>query len=1054
MHLIDPGKHDPSPAPYLIRFQRFEVNLRSRELSKDGRKIKLPEQSFQILAMLLERPQEVVMRAEIRKRLWPNDTVVEFENSIHAAVRRLRLALEDAAESPRFIETLARRGYRWIVPVEAMDFRPQNSVLQAAETTTTEANPAANLIAKKVSHYRVLQVLGGGGMGVVYSAEDIKLGRRVALKFLPEELANDPTAIERLDREARAASALNHPNICTIYAVEEHQGQPFIAMELLDGQTLQEVISEAEANETHGKTRNGPMPIGKLLDIALQTLQGVDAAHKKDIIHRDIKPANIFITSSGQVKILDFGLAKLNESKGVKGEESEQLDLAPRTGAENVFHANPNLTRTGDTMGTAGYMSPEQVRGEELDIRTDLFSFGLVLYEIAAGQRAFTGETRPALHEAILQQAPAPVRELNPRVPVKLERIIDKAIEKDRSARYQTAERIRTDLESLRRDLKPIPRMRWWAACSGIAAMLAVSTTFWRARSHPPVPAAEIKLRQLTTNSAENHVISAAISPDGRLLAYSDIKGLHIKHIETGELEHVSQPPALKGRDVEWEPVFWLADGRTFVANLHPSGIGPYWDSAGSSIWALPLLGGAARKLRDNAVAYTISPDGSQISFGTNKGGLGDREMWLMGPTGEHPRKLFETDENHAIGGNDWSPHGRRILYPDIDAAGHTLVSRDIETGIVNTVLTRSQTQGVNQHWWLADGRLIYARNEDQAIGNISNLWTMRLDERPGEPLEKPHQLTNWTGFEIASITGTKDGKRLAFLQWAFHATVYVADLEADGARIRNPTHFTLTDSADLPADWTQDSKAIILLSNRTGRAGIYKQSLEEEAPELLVTTRSGIIQPRATPDGKWVLYLSDTNPRIARRPQLARVPITGGSSERMFPVRPGSLLLCARDPANVCAIAEPGEDLKEVIVTALNPLRGRGSELMRFKVDPSVTWAVDLAPDGNRIAVLTHPAGPIQILSLRGQPVQIIQPKGLNNIQFMHWAANGHGLYVSTGARGGRALWHVDLQGNTNLLWENRGGDWAPGLPSPDGRHMAIESSDNSSNVWMIENF
>jgi Tol biopolymer transport system component len=837
--------------------------------------------------------------------------------------------------------------------------------------------------------------------------------------------------------------------------VDEHQGQPFNVMEMLDGRTLREVISASEENGTHRNARNGPMPIENLFDIALQTLEGLDAAHKKGIIHRDIKPANIFISTSGQVKILDFGVAKLNESDEAKREKSERLELPPLVGAENMPHRNLNLTRTGDTLGTAGYMSPEQVRGEELDARTDLFSFGLVLYEMAVGQRAFTGETTPVLHEAILHHAPVPVRELNPRVPAKLERIIDKAIEKDRDARYQTAERIRSDLESLRRDTKPRHWMRWMWACLTVVAVLAVIAIFWLARPHLPVPAAEIKLRQLTDNSAEKHVIGAAISPDGQFLAYSDIKGLHVKHIETGELEDVSEPWTLKGQDVEWEPVFWLVDRKTFVANAHPGGTSPDWSSAGSSIWAFPLLRGAARKLRDNARAYAISADGSQISFGTNKGRLEEREIWLMGPAGEHPRKLFETDENHAIGGNNWSPHGKRILYPDIDAAGHNLVSRDIKTGTVNTVLTRSQTRGVNQHCWLADGRLIYSRNEAQAEGNISNLWTMRLDERTGEPLERPTQLTNWTGFDVASISSTKNGKRLALLQRAFHASVYVADLEADGARIRKPTHFTLTESVELVADWTQDSKAVVLLSNRTGDTGIYKQSLSEDTPELLVTARSGMMQPRVTPDGKSVLYLLDTNPREARRPQLARVPITGGPSERMFPVRPGSLLLCSRAPAAVCAIAEPSEDHREIIVTALDPIQRRGSELMRFKVDPTVnSWAVDLTPDGKRIAVLTNPAGPIEVFSLRGQSVQIIHPKGLNNIQFMHWAANGHGLYVSTGTRSGSALWHVNLQGNVNLLWENRGGDWASGLPSPDGRHMAIQSSDNSANVWMMENF
>jgi serine/threonine protein kinase/Tol biopolymer transport system component len=1056
MHLIDPGEHDPSPVRYAIRFQCFKANLRSGELFKDGQKIKLPEQSFQILAMLLERPREVVMRAEIRKRLWPNETVVEFENSIHAAVRRLRLALADDAKTPRFIETLARRGYRWMLPVEAMEIILDSSVFQTPGAARTEAKlAAAHPIGQKVSHYRLLQVLGVGGMGVVYSAEDLKLGRRVALKFLPEELADHPTARGRFEREARAASALNHPNICTIHGVDEHQGQPFIVMELLDGQTLREVISAAEENGTHRNARNGPMPIENLFDIALQTLEGLDAAHKKGIIHRDIKPANIFINTSGQVKILDFGVAKLNESAEAKREESERLELPPPVGAESMFHRNLNLTRTGDTLGTAGYMSPEQVRGEELDARTDLFSFGLVLYEMAVGQRAFTGETTPVLHEAILHHAPVPVRELNPRVPARLERIIDKAIEKDRNARYQTAEGIRNDLERLRRDTKPRHWMRWTWACLTVVAVLALIAIFWLVRPHLPVPAAEIKLRQLTANSAENHVHSVAISPDGRFLAYFDIKGLHVKFIETGVVEDVSEPWAVKGQDVEWEPVFWLADGKTFVANAHPGGTSPDWYSAGSSIWTFPLPRGAARKLRDNAQAYAISADGSQISFGTKKGRLGDREIWLMGPAGEHPRKLLETDENHAIGGNAWSPHGERIAYPDIDEEGYALVSRDIKTGMVKTILTHSQTQGINQFWWLADGRLIYSRSEAPAIDKITNLWTMRLDERTGEPLEKPNQLTNWTGFAIVSISGTKNGKRLALLQWVFHASVYLASLEADGARIRKPTHFTLTESVDLLADWTQDSRAVILLSNRTGGTGIYKQSLRDDTPELLVTERSGMMQPRVTPDGKSVLYVLDTNPREARRPQLARVPITGGPSERMFPVSPGSLLLCARAPAAVCAIAEPSEDHKEIIVTALDQIQRRGSELMRFKVDPTVdSWAVDLTPDGKRIAVLTNPAGPIEVFSLRGQSVQIIHPKGLNNIQFMHWAADGHGLYVSTGARSGRALWHVNLQGNVNLLWENRGGDWASGLPSPDGRHMAIQSSDNSANVWMMENF
>jgi serine/threonine protein kinase/tetratricopeptide (TPR) repeat protein len=442
----------------LIRFESFQVNLRSGELRRAGEKVRLPEQSFQILAMLLDPAGEVVMRQEIQKKLWPNDTVVEFENSINAAVKRLRMALEDSADEPRYIETLARRGYRWMVPVEwvessagALQDASPAAVSLPVESTTS------NLIGKKVSHYRVLEILGGGGMGVVYKAEDIKLGRRVALKFLPEELSNDAAAKQRLEQEARAASTLNHPNICTIYEVEEEAGQLFIVMELLEGQTLRDMISE------HGSDTRKSVPLETFLDLGVQIAEGLDAAHRQGIIHRDIKPANVFMTRRGQVKILDFGLAKVQELDSAEPRSpSPESDYGRQ--AENLV-----LTRTGATMGTAGYMSPEQVRGEMVDARTDLFSFGLVLYEMAAGERAFTGETAAILHDAIVQRVPTPVRELNPKIPHELERMICKALEKDRNLRYQSAAEMRADLQRLKRD-----------SGTGFVALPAASTSVAR----------------------------------------------------------------------------------------------------------------------------------------------------------------------------------------------------------------------------------------------------------------------------------------------------------------------------------------------------------------------------------------------------------------------------------------------------------------------------------------------------------------------------------------------------------------------------------------------
>jgi serine/threonine protein kinase len=1011
--------------------------------------------------MLLERPGEVVSREEIRKRLWPNDTIVEFEHSISAAMNRLRQALGDSAGGPTYIETLARRGYRWMRPVEWTD--DGRAPTPVEELTPPSVSPSTSLIGRKVSHYRVLEFVGGGGMGVVYKAEDIKLARRVALKFLPEELSGDQHALERFEREARAASALNHPNICTIYEIDEHEGRPFIVMEFLEGDTLREAIS---ANAGHG-----PLEPTTLLELAVQIATGLEAAHEKNIVHRDVKPSNIFVTKRGGAKLLDFGIAKLLEPDR-PGDGAAGRDL-PNTQAQSATKFRSlHLTRTGAALGTEGYMSPEQVLGEEMDARTDLFSFGLVLYEMACGQRAFTGDTAVMVQDAILHWSPPPLRQLAPEAPATLESIISRALEKDRTRRYQTAAEMLADLNKTLTAIKSEPSATLSSEAStasptsiqspspirtpilspriglALAALLAVCVTgfFWwthlRSSRH-----GETREQQLTINSNDNPVFDAEISGDGKYLAFSDSLGIHVRLLQTGETHDIAQPAEFRDAQVFWR-IRWLSDSaRLMAVSIQNADIAPI-------TWQVSVVGGTLRKILDDAMVMSVSPDGSLVAFTR----VWRRELWLMGLNGEAPRKLYDAGNRSSYWSVVWSPDGTRLLYMRHDWNGPdlkiTMETRNVKDGSVTTLLSDGRLRSLH---WLGDGRILYVLGEPDVSGDTCNYWVTRMDSATGRFSEQPTQLTHSVGYCMSSISSTSDSKRLVFLKQSNEYSVYVAGLAPGATSITPPKHLTLTAAEEFPSAWSPDSKSIIFVSNRDRTWGFYRQPLNE-APATPIQTGIdseglGYIFPRVSPDGKWLIYAAF---RKAYEPgnkvDLLRVPAAGGPTEKILSDAIFDTPRCAQFPATGCMMATLA-DRSHLAFISFDPVLGRGRELARFEVEPERNYRWALSPDGDRIAIIKQSTGDIHILSLATGADQKITVQHWNNLQSLDWTSDGKGFFTSSLQPSG-VLLHVDLHGRANVLWEPKGVSMPWAVPSPDGRYVAMPYFAHNSNAWLLENF
>jgi len=862
------------------------------------------------------------------------------------------------------------------------------------------------LVGKSILHYTVVRKLGSGGMGVVYEAEDSRLGRSVALKFLPRELEQDPRALERFKQEARAASALNHPNICTIYAIEECDGQNFIAMELLDGQSLAEKID------------GHPLPLDKILDIGIQITDALDVAHGKGIVHRDLKPANIFITTRGQAKILDFGLAKLT---------TDRRAALETVGGDKATAANL-LTTPGMSVGTVAYMSPEQARGEQLDGRSDLFSLGDILYEMATGKIPFEGNTSAVIFQGILDRQPRAASELNAAVPFKLEEIIGKALEKDLELRYQSAAEMRADLKRLKRDSSSshISRPGVPAAASastavahhgaretstdvvrrrriGTPIVLTLSLIMialggyglykrfaqWRGDSGP-IPFQNMQMERLTNSG---HIQLATISPDGKYVVNVVDEGqgrqsLWMRHIATGSNAQIMPPFEGFYAGLTFAP---NGDFLYFVRRepQHP-GVG--------YLYQIPVLGGTPRKLvEDVDSAVSFSPDGQQMIYLRDSSTDSSSSLIIAHADGTAERVLAKVP---LPGYRDpgWSPDGKWIAASETEPGTQDLgriVLLDPQSGKEKTVYAAAAT--IQKPTWMPDNRHLLVIFHD-----LSSDWNGQVGE-VAIAAGKLHRITNdLNAYSNLTLSVTSDGKQLIAVQITPEAGVFTMASDANPASLKQ-----VDDHQDVGVRWLPDGRLLTMDFNShiaamnadgTNRTILYQQHLpmaglsvcsdgqhalfnmpnqqtktlniwrmDVQSGSVTALTKGKIDQsPACSPDSKSFLY--DTYDK--GKQVLMEMPLAGGQAKQISQ-RLSEFGVYSPDGQQLAVLVVEGIGVNSVPAVGIFPRQG-GLPVKTFPTARSIAGYFQYSADGQ---ALFYPVAEHGVSNL------VLQPIGSNTV-------------------------------------------------------------------------